>query len=312
MPLDSFNQDLDPYSAQVAHAFDSAGPAVVHVMAFAKDGRPAGQGSGVIFTPDGYVLTNSHVVARAHRLRASLTDGQSFEASLAGDDPDTDIAVLRLSGAGLPHAELGVSASLRVGQLVVAIGNPLGFTCTVTAGIVSALGRSLRTGSGRLLDSVIQTDAPLNPGNSGGPLVSGAGRVVGINTAMIAPAQGICFAIGIDTAIWVATRLMRDGRVRRSRLGLAAQTVPISLRVRRFHGLQQAAGVMVSELAADGPGRLAGLQAGDVLLSFDGVTLTGVDDLHRVLTAERAGVPAPLVLLRRAEVLTLPVTPAEA
>jgi S1-C subfamily serine protease len=312
MPLDSLNQELDPYSAQVVHAFDSVGPAVVHVMAFAKDGRPAGQGSGVIFTPDGYVLTNSHVVARAHRLQASLTDGQSFEASLVGNDPDTDIAVLRLSGTGLPHAELGISASLRVGQLVVAIGNPLGFTCTVTAGIVSALSRSLRTGSGRLLDSVIQTDAPLNPGNSGGPLVSGAGRVVGINTAMIAPAQGICFAIGIDTAIWVATRLMRDGRVRRSRLGLSAQTVPIGLRVRRFHGLQQSSGVMVSDLAADGPGWRAGLQAGDVLLSFDGVTLTGVDDLHRVLTAERAGVPAPLVLLRRAEALTLPVTPAEA
>ena len=204
--------------------------------------------------------------ANAARLTASLTDGQSFEATLIGDDPATDIAVLRLSGAGLPHAELGSSASLKVGQLVVAIGNPLGFTCTVTAGIVSALGRTLRTRSGGLLDSVIQTDAPLNPGNSGGPLVSGAGRVVGINTAMIAPAQGICFAIGIDTAIWVATRLMRDGRVRRSRLGLSAQTVPITTRVRRFHGLQQATGVMVAELAPDGPARQAGLQAGDVLV----------------------------------------------
>jgi S1-C subfamily serine protease len=312
MPLDALNQDLDPYSAQVVHAFDRVGPAVVHVVAFSQDGRPAGQGSGVIFTPDGYVLTNSHVVARAHRLQASLTDGQTFEAALVGSDPATDIAVLRLSGAGLPHAELGVSASLRVGQLVVAIGNPLGFTCTVTAGIVSALGRSLRTGTGRLLDSVIQTDAPLNPGNSGGPLVSGASLVVGINTAMIAPAQGICFAIGIDTAIWVATRLMRDGRVRRSRLGVSAQTVPVSLRVRRFHGLQQSSGVMVSELAADGPGLQAGLQSGDVLLSFDGVTLTGVDDLHRVLTAKRAGIAAPLVLLRRTGMLTLPVTPAEA
>jgi S1-C subfamily serine protease len=312
MPLDALNQDLDPYSAQVVHAFDRVGPAVVHVVAFSQDGRPAGQGSGVIFTPDGYVLTNSHVVTRAHRLQASLTDGQTFEAALAGSDPTTDIAVLRLSGAGLPHAELGVSASLRVGQLVVAIGNPLGFTCTVTAGIVSALGRSLRTGTGRLLDSVIQTDAPLNPGNSGGPLVSGAGLVVGINTAMIAPAQGICFAIGIDTAIWVATRLMRDGRVRRSRLGVSAQTVPVSLRVRRFHGLQQSSGVMVSDLAADGPGQQAGLQSGDVLLSFDGVTLTGVDDLHRALTAERTGIAAPLVLLRRTEMLTLPVTPAEA
>src|SRR6201995_839652 len=238
MPLDGLDQELDPYSAQVVQAFDRVGPAVVHVMAYGKDGRPAGQGSGVIFTPDGYVLTNSHVVARATRLSASLTDGQSFEATLIGDDPATDIAVLRLSGTGLPHAELGTSAALKVGQLVIAIGNPLGFTCTVTAGIVSALGRTLRTRGGGLLDSVIQTDAPLNPGNSGGPLVSGAGRVVGINTAVIAPAQGVCFAIGIDTAIWVATRLVRDGRVRRSRLGVAAPTVPIATRTRRFPGLQ--------------------------------------------------------------------------
>ena len=212
-----------------------------------------GQGSGVIFTPDGYVLTNAHVVAGAAKLRASFTDGQTFDAALVGEDAATDTAVLRLSGNGLPHAELGRSATLRVGQMVVAIGNPLGFQCTVTAGIVSALGRTLRTRSGRLIDSVIQTDAPLNPGNSGGPLVSGAGRVVGINTATIAPAQGICFAIGIDTAIWVATRLMRDGRVRRSRLGLSGQTVPIDTRVRRFHQLQQASGVLVLDVVAGGP-----------------------------------------------------------
>jgi S1-C subfamily serine protease len=311
MPLDGFNQELDPYSTQVVQAFDRVGPAVVHVMAFAKDSRPAGQGSGVIFTPDGYVLTNSHVVAKATRPSASLTDGQSFDATLIGDDPATDIAVLRLSGTGLPHAELGASAALKVGQLVIAIGNPLGFTCTVTAGIVSALGRTLRTRGGGLLDSVIQTDAPLNPGNSGGPLVSGAGRVVGINTAMIAPAQGICFAIGIDTAIWVATRLMRDGRVRRSRLGLSAQTVPISTRVRRFHGLLQATGAMISEVVADGAGKQAGLEAGDVVVSFDGTPVTGVDDLHRALTQERAGVVVPLRVLRRTELLTVQVTPRE-
>ena len=265
----------------------------------------------MIFTPDGYVLTNSHVVASGVRLQASLTDGQSIEAALVGDDPATDIAVLRLAGSGLAHAELGASAGLKVGQLVVAIGNPLGFTCTVTAGIVSALGRTLRTRAGGSLDSVIQTDAPLNPGNSGGPLVSGSGRVVGINTAMIAPAQGICFAIGIDTAVWVATRLMRDGRVRRSRLGLSAQTVPITTRVRRFHGLDQATGVMVSELAADGPGEQAGLRAGDVLVSFDGAPVTGVDDLHRSLTLERAGIEVPLRLLRRTELMTLVTTPRE-
>jgi S1-C subfamily serine protease len=311
MPLDAMNQELDPYSSQVIHAFDRVGPAVVHVVAFDKSGRPAGQGSGVIFTPDGYLLTNSHVVANATRLRASLTDGQSLEAALVGDDPATDTAVLRLSGSGVPHAELGASASLRVGQLVVAIGNPLGFTCTVTAGIVSALGRTLRTGSGGLIDSVIQTDAPLNPGNSGGPLVSGSGQVIGINTAMIAPAQGICFAIGIDTATWVATRLMRDGRVRRSRLGMSAQTVPITTRVRRFHGLHQVSGAMVADLAADGPGKHAGLQTGDVLVSFDGLSVTGVDDLHRALTAERAGIEVNVGLLRRTELLTIPVTPRE-
>ena len=268
MPLDAFNQEFDPYSAQVMQAYDCVGPAVVHVMAFSAKGQPTGQGSGVIFTPDGYVLTNSHVVGMASNLRASLTDGQTYGATLVGNDPATDIAVLRIAGNGLPHAELGKSVSLRVGQLVVAIGNPLGFTCTVTAGIVSALGRSLRTRAGRSLDSVIQTDAPLNQGNSGGPLVAGGGRVVGINTAMIASAQGICFAIGIDTAIWVATRLMRDGRVRRSWLGLSAQTVPIATRVRRFHGLIQPSGVMVSDLTPDGPGQQAGLQAGDVLMAY--------------------------------------------
>jgi S1-C subfamily serine protease len=311
MPLDILDQELDPYSAQVVQAFDRVGPAVVHVTAFTKDGHASGQGSGVVFTPDGYVLTNSHVVARSVRLNASLTDGQGFDATLVGEDAATDTAVLRLSGSGLPHAELGNSATLKVGQLVVAIGNPLGFTCTVTAGIVSALGRTLRTRGGGLLESVIQTDAPLNPGNSGGPLVSGAGRVVGINTAMIAPAQGICFAIGIDTAIWVATRLMRDGRVRRSRLGLSAQTVPISTRTRRFHGLTQMAGVMVSDLAPDGPGQQAGLRAGDVLVSFDGAPLTGIDDLHRALTQERAGVEIPVGLLRQTELLTMRVTPRE-
>jgi S1-C subfamily serine protease len=311
MPLDILDQELDPYSARVMQAFERVGPAVVHVTAFAKDGRPAEQGSGVIFTPDGYVLTNSHVVARSARLNASLTDGRSFDATLVGEDAATDTAVLRLSGSGLPHAELGNSATLKVGQLVVAIGNPLGFTCTVTAGIVSALGRTLRTRGGGLLDSVIQTDAPLNPGNSGGPLVSGAGRVVGINTAMIAPAQGICFAIGIDTAIWVATRLMRDGRVRRSRLGLSAQTVPISTRTRRFHGLQEATGVMVSDLTPDGPGKQAGLQAGDVLVSFDGVPLTGIDDLHRALTQERAGIEVSVGLLRQTELIQVQVTPRE-
>jgi S1-C subfamily serine protease len=316
MPLDATGapplDELDPYSAQVVHAFERVGPAVVHVIAFGADGKPKGQGSGVIFTPDGYVLTNAHVVAGAARLRASFTDGQALDATLVGSDVDTDTAVLRLSGSGLPHAELGQSATLRVGQLVVAIGNPLGFQCTVTAGIVSALGRTLRTPSVRMIESVIQTDAPLNPGNSGGPLVSGAGRVVGINTATIAPAQGICFAIGIDTAVWVATRLMRDGRVRRSRLGLSGQTVPIDTRVRRFHGLTQASGMLVLDVAAAGPVAEADVQRGDVVVALDGEPTAGVDDMHRSLTAERAGRALTLTLLRRAERLEVSVIPGEA
>lgn len=316
MPLDATGglppDELDPYSAQIVNAFERVGPAVVHVIAFGPEGRPKGQGSGVIFTPDGYVLTNAHVVSGATKLRASLTDGQAMDATLVGEDADTDTAVLRLSGNGLPHAELGRSATLRVGQLVAAIGNPLGFQCTVTAGIVSALGRTLRTRSGRMIESVIQTDAPLNPGNSGGPLVSGSGRVVGINTATIAPAQGICFAIGIDTAVWVATRLMRDGRVRRSRLGLSGQTVPIDTRLRRFHHLTQASGVLVLDMVDAGPVAVAGVQRGDVVVALDNEPIAGVDDLHRSLTAERAGRPATLRLLRRAEILELPVTPAEA
>lgn len=316
MPLDATGglppDELDPYSAQIVNAFERVGPAVVHVIAFGPEGRPKGQGSGVIFTPDGYVLTNAHVVSGATKLRASLTDGQAMDATLVGEDADTDTAVLRLSGNGLPHAELGRSATLRVGQLVAAIGNPLGFQCTVTAGIVSALGRTLRTRSGRMIESVIQTDAPLNPGNSGGPLVSGSGRVVGINTATIAPAQGICFAIGIDTAVWVATRLMRDGRVRRSWLGLSGQTVPIDTRLRRFHHLTQASGVLVLDMVDAGPVAVAGVQRGDVVVALDNEPIAGVDDLHRSLTAERAGRPATLRLLRRAEMLELPVTPAEA
>jgi S1-C subfamily serine protease len=311
MPLDDTGE-LDPYSAQVVHAFDRVGPAVVHVMALDANGRGRGQGSGVIYTPDGYALTNSHVVAGAARLRASLTDGRVVEASLVGDDPPTDTAVLRLAADGLPHAELGRSAGLRVGQMVVAIGNPLGFTCTVTAGIVSALGRTLRTRSGHSVDSVIQTDAPLNPGNSGGPLVAGNGSVVGINTAMIAPAQGICFAIGIDTAIWVATRLMRDGRVRRAKLGLSGQTVPLDARLRRRHALTQASGVLVMELVPEGPGAAGGLTRGDVVVAFDGTPVGGVDDLHRALTVEQAGREVLLGVLRAGEMVVVRVTPVEA
>ncbi len=311
MPFDSSPDDdvLDPYSARVAHAFERVGPAVAHIAALDPERRVRGTGSGVIFTPDGYLLTNDHVIAGARQLSASLPDGRVVESSLVGSDPATDLAVLRLAANGLSHAEFGSSARLRVGQLAVAIGNPLGFQATVTAGIVSALGRSLRSPSGRLIDSVIQTDAPLNPGNSGGPLVDANGRVIGINTAMIGAAQGICFAIGIDTAVEVAARLMRDGRVRRSRLGIAAQTVPLDRRVARHLELTVSTAVMISDIAGNSPAERAGLAKGDVLLSFAGEALRGVDDLHRLLTIERAQTEVTIEILRAGRLLIRTITP---
>lgn len=306
--FDNSNPTLDPYSERVAHAFETVGPSVVHIHALGPRGR-GGSGSGVIFTPDGYLLTNSHVVGGATRLTGSLTDGRSLEAELVGDDPATDLAVVRLAGTGLPHAEFGSSRTLRVGQLVVAIGNPLGFQATVTAGIVSALGRTLRGASGRLIESVIQTDAPLNPGNSGGPLADGFGRVVGINTAMIGGAQGICFAIGVDTAVDVTARLMRDGRVRRSKLGLAGQTTALDPRLAARLHRQPASAVLVSEVQPDGAAAEGGLAKGDLLLAFDGELIANVDDLHRLLTAERAGRPCPVEVLRQGRVETLNLTP---
>jgi len=311
MPYDVsewLDEPLDPYSARVAHAFETVGPSVVHISAQQANGR-TGTGSGVIFAPDGYLVTNSHVVANAARLSASMTDGRRFEARLVGDDPATDLAVLRLDAASLPHAQFGASARLRVGQLVVAIGNPLGFQATVTAGIVSALGRTLRSPSGRLIESVIQTDAPLNPGNSGGALVDGAGRVIGVNTAMVGQAQGLCFAIGADTVTDVAVRLMRDGRVRRARLGLAAQTTPLDPRLARRLGRSGGTAVLVSEATPAGPAALAGVEAGDLVLEFAGAAVFTVDDLHRLLTAEIAGVEAELKLIRRGRIETLTLRP---
>jgi S1-C subfamily serine protease len=314
MPYDiaeRLDEALDPYSARVIHAFETVGPAVVHISAEAKNGR-AGTGSGVLFAPDGYLLTNSHVVAGATKVTASLTDGRRFAAALIGDDPATDLAVLRLAGTGLPHAAFGSSNALKVGQLVVAIGNPLGFQATVTAGIVSALGRTLRSPGGRLIESVIQTDAPLNPGNSGGPLVDGAGRVVGVNTAMIGRAQGLCFAIGIDTAVDVTARLMRDGRVRRARLGLAGQTTVLDSRLaRRLHRDADSA-ILVMEVTGENGATAAergGLRQGDLILEFDGQTVFTVDDLHRLLTDETAGRDVPVKVLRQAKIETLTVRP---
>ena len=309
MPYDSPelpDETLDPYSARVVRAFETVGPATVHILA---EGRRAGSGSGVLFTPDGYLLTNSHVVSGANRLFGSLTDGRKFEAQLVGDDPATDLAVLRLQATGLPHATFGSSARLRVGQLAIAIGNPLGFQATVTAGIVSALGRTLRSPSGRLIQSVIQTDAPLNPGNSGGALVDGQCRVIGINTAMIGHAQGLCFAIGIDTAADVTMRLMRDGRVHRARLGLSGQTIMLDQRLARRLRRPEVGAVQIVELVSGGPAERAGVNKGDVVLEFADSPVFAVDDLHRLLTAEIAGQDTRIAVIRGAGLHSFEVRP---
>jgi S1-C subfamily serine protease len=308
-PNASTDVELDPYSARVAHAYETVGPAVASVVALRKDGNPAGQGSGVVFTPDGYVLTNSHVAAGAKDFLITLPNGLKSEARIVGDDPETDLAVVRMSASGLDYARFGSSSQLRIGELVVAIGNPFGYQTTVTAGIVSALGRTLRARSGRLIESVIQTDAPLNPGNSGGPLVDGRGLVIGINTAMAGAAQGICFAIGSDTAEDVATRLMRDGRVRRSRLDVVAQTISLDRRLARRLERPGNNAVMISEVIAGGPAARSGLVGGDILLKLDEHVLTGVDDLHRLLTLERAGKSGHMSILRGTSIERVEIVP---
>ncbi|MGK9165841.1 trypsin-like peptidase domain-containing protein [Inquilinus limosus] len=314
VPAPAGAEALDAYSRTVTDAVRAAAPAVVHlrVSGQGQDGTPVprGSGSGVIFTPDGFVLTNSHVVRGAASIMATLSDGRSVVAWPVGDDPDTDLAVLRLHDSVPGWAPLGSSAALQVGQLVIAIGNPLGFEATVTAGVVSALGRSLRGRSGRLIDGVLQTDAALNPGNSGGPLVDALGRVVGINTAMIAGAQGLCFAIGSDTAVVVASEIIRHGRVRRASLGIAAQTVRLPRPMQLALGLPAAGGVRVAELLPGGAGAAA-LRTGDVILAIDRHPVDGVDALHRLLGVERVGVPAVLRLLRDGRVQEVTVTPRE-
>ncbi|HXZ55232.1 MAG TPA: trypsin-like peptidase domain-containing protein [Burkholderiales bacterium] len=300
---------LDAYSAAVVAAADGVGPAVVHIQV-AQAAR-GGTGSGFVFTPDGFILTNSHVVHGARSIRVTLADGTSRDADLVGDDPDTDVAVIRVAGHQLPVAALGASRDLRVGQLAIAIGNPYGFQHTVTAGVVSALGRSLRSTTGRLIDDVIQTDAALNPGNSGGPLVNSRGEVIGVNTAIIPFAQGICFATAIDTAKWVVEQLLRFGRVRRGYIGVAGATMPLSRRAVRFHGLGAGAGVRVESLEPDGPAQRAGVEPGDVIIGYDGEEVAGVDELHRLLSEERIGKATKMTLLRRAQKLELPIKAEE-
>jgi len=295
---------LDAYSRAVVGAVERVGPAVVRVdvEAVRRSGAGSlrgGAGSGFIFTPDGLILTNSHVVAGAVRLRVTLVSGPSLRADLVGDDPDTDLAVIRIDGGSLPWARLGDSRTLCVGQVAIAIGSPFGFECSVTSGVVSALGRSLRARSGRLMDDIIQTDAALNPGNSGGPLVTTRGEVVGVNTAMIQPAQGLSFAIASNTARFVASVLIRDGHIRRSHLGVAGQHVGIPRARARASGLVVKSGVGVMSVAADSPAARAGLREGDVIVAFAGQPVAGIDDLHRLLTADRIGVASPLVVLRR-------------
>ena len=308
---------LDAYSRAVIGVAERVSPSVVNIeVAHQVRGRRGereahGNGSGFVFTPDGFILTNSHVVHGATRLDVSLADGQRCQAQLIGDDPDTDLAVIRINAPNLLPAQLGSAQGVRVGQLVIAIGNPYGFQCTVTAGVVSALGRSLRAQSGRLMDDVIQTDAALNPGNSGGPLVTSHGLVIGVNTAVIRPAQGICFATSIDTAKFVAGRLIRDGRVRRSYIGLAGQNVPLPRRLVRHYQLPVESGILVVSFEPDSPARRAGLEAGDVIVGFDSQPIAGIDDLHRLLTDERVGRAVQLVIIRRTERLTLEVVPQE-
>jgi S1-C subfamily serine protease len=316
---------LDSYSRAVTAVVGRVSPSVVNIEVHqaagrARSGEPRerrGGGSGFVFTPDGLILTNSHVVHDAKRIEVTLADGRRMPATAIGDDPASDLAIVqiekpRVDEPGLTAAVLGDSQQLRVGQLVVAIGNPYGFQSTVTAGVVSALGRSLRSYSGRLIDDVIQTDAALNPGNSGGPLVDSAGRVVGVNTATILPAQGICFAIGINTAKFVASRLLRDGRIRRSFIGVSGQTVPVHRRVVRFYDLAKESGAMVLSVEENSPARRAGLRDGDIIVALEGRPVAGVDDLHRVLTDVRVGVSCSLSVLRRTEKLELKIVPEEA
>jgi S1-C subfamily serine protease len=315
---------LDAYSRAVIGAARAASPSVVNVAATfgrparrgarpgAEPGRQRGTGSGFVFTPDGFILTNSHVVHGATEIGITLDDGRELHAALVGDDPITDVAVIRVTAPALRPAKLGDARALQVGQLVVAIGNPYGFQTTVTAGVVSAVGRSLRAESGRLIDNLIQTDAPLNPGNSGGPLVTSRGDVIGVNTAVILPAQGICFAIAINTAAFVASRLLRDGSIARGYLGIAAQSVPVHRRVVRFFKLPVESGILVIRVESGSPAQRAGLKEGDVLIAFGPHDLPDVDALHRVLTEEQVGTPATLTLIRGNDKLVLDVVPAKA
>jgi S1-C subfamily serine protease len=305
---------LDEYSRSVVGAVDRVAPAVANVEIQQRSKSHAhhgGSGSGFVITPDGFILTNSHVVHSASRIVVNLSGGRDYPAQLIGDDPETDLAVIRIDAPHLVHVRLADSESLRVGQIAIAIGNPLGFQASVTTGVISALGRSMYSQSGRLIDNIIQTDAALNPGNSGGPLVNSAGEVIGVNTAMIRPAQGICFAIASNTAKLVAGWLIRDGRIRRSYIGVAGQNVPLHRRIVRFYNLALETGVLVVSVEKDSPAQRAGLREGDIIVAFNAEPIGTVHDLHKMLVGEQIGVPAKLIVIRHTEKLELSVLPAE-
>ena len=311
---------LDAYSQAVIGAAEKVNPSVVKIEMLQAGrssrmespfGQRSGSGSGFIFTPDGFILTNSHVVQDADRIQVALADGRQSEPQLIGIDPDTDLAVLRINQPNITPVTLGDSQKIRVGQLVVAIGNPYGFQYSVTAGVISALSRSLRSVSGRLIDNIIQTDAALNPGNSGGPLVNARGEVIGVNTAVIPDAQGICFAIAINTAKFVAGQLIKEGRVRRSYIGVAGQDVQLHRRHVRHFNLSSPTGVLVVSIESESPAAKSGLREGDLIIRYDNHPIAGIDDLHRILTDQRVGVRAILTIIRQSEVMELAIIPED-
>jgi S1-C subfamily serine protease len=301
---------LDDYSRTIVSAVDRVTPSVVNIESRANGSR-GGSGSGFIIAPDGFILSNSHVVHGAREIVVNLSDGRESRAQLVGDDPDTDLAVIRVDAAQLSHVRLADSETLRVGQIAIAIGNPLGFQASVTAGVISALGRSMHAQSGRLIDNIIQTDAALNPGNSGGPLANSAGEVIGVNTAVIRPAQGICFAIASNTAKFIAGWLIKEGRIRRGYIGVAGQTSPLHRRVARFYHLANESGAMVVSVEKGSPAEQSRIRPDDVIVAFNDEPIASVHDLHKKLVGDRIGTPCKLTVLRGTEQLTIYVTPAE-
>ena len=311
--IPSDGQMLDAYSQAVTRVARTVSPSVVKIMAsHERRGRHgAGSGSGFIISSDGLLVTNSHVVHGAEKVEVILSDGRRPDVALVGDDPETDLAVLRIYAPNLQPVPLGESAKLQVGQVAIAIGNPYGFDCTVTAGVVSALGRSFRSRTGRLMDDIIQTDASLNPGNSGGPLVNSRGEVIGVNTAVILPAQGLCFAIAVDTAKFVIGWLVKNGRIRRSYIGVAGQNVKLHTRIVRYYNLPMQQGLLVVGVEPESPAQRAGLREGDIIVEFNGRQLNGVDTLHKELTEDRIGSPTDLMIIRNTEKLRFLIVPVE-